>query len=463
MRCHIHKSSNILNVNSSHIPLSFSGTTTNFQQRRKHSLKYYFGVGALVGLCYGIWEFTNTPSSPFPTEVADKLKDALWAESEKENFNSRKALKFYINALEQCNISNMDNLSDEYTSIELKIAELYQKLGQFEEANDMYLELLARYFSALSTTDLVEEDRRGTLIRRDLRVLIKSLETNKDLSLGRRNLLAHLLLAQEEVLSKSPELKNFFEKRKQKTIDIFNGKSTKEPFEFKTYVNEENIKVNEDGYMTLNMNHNSSAWEPFKEEFFTARDLYTAYCLSAKDITAALGCKMTTVEWMVMADMPPSQILLSQANLGSLLYLQAEKFAAEADELQSKLNEATIGNDESRELAIDLRTISSNKERSLKMASQCYESVIDFAKKNKKLRFKIKEELDPSASQAIALSTYGIGVLSIQNGSFAKAENLLKEAISLANDTGFVELLSEASLELDKLTDRKAKFSNLSK
>lgn len=407
-------------------------------------------VLSLLGLSafsYGIWYF-YWPHHTFPKPVAQILRKGLWAESNKEQFDYQKALKLYIEALDKCQELKLDPISDEYTGIELKVAEMYEKLEMLDEATGVYLELLYRYFDALNTPGKVPEDKRPELIRRDLRILIKSLETNKDVATGKRNLLAHLLMAQEEVLGRSQELKQFFERRKEKARNMFQGKAL-DSSDFKTFVNDENLKLNDEGYMILDLQKDSTAWEPFKEEFFTARDLYTAFCLSSKDIAAALSCKMTTVEWMVMADMPPGQILLSQANLGSLLYLQGEKFEAEILELEGRRDQdPSLKSDDTMIKA--LRHLHRNRDTCLQMATQCYDSVIQFAKKNNKLRFNMKDQLDPSVPQAIALSTYGMGVLNLHKGILAKAEKLLKDSISMAREIDFQELLNEAKNELDK-------------
>ncbi|EDO19614.1 hypothetical protein Kpol_1018p153 [Vanderwaltozyma polyspora DSM 70294] len=430
-------------------------TTTgaaNFERNQKIQ-KWVLSLVGVSFVSYGLWWY-YWPHNPFPTSVATILRKGLWAESDKENFDYEKALKIYIDALDECKHLKMDPISDEYTGIELKIAEMYEKQMMFNEANGIYLELSYRFYDALTKPGLVPEDRRPDLIRRDLRVLIKSLEMGKDISKGKRNLLSHLLLAQEEILTRSPELKEFFDQRRKRTEKLFQGKVS-ESEEFKTFVNSENIKLNDEGYMILDLQKNSSAWEPFKEEFFTARDLYTAYCLSDKDLTAALSCKMTTVEWMIMADMPPGQILLSQANLGSLLYLQSEKFESDIYQINLKCEEdEKLKNDKT--IIKALRTLNRNKETCQSMATQCYDSVVQFAKKNNKLRFNLKDQLDPSAAQAIALSTYGLGVLNLHNGVLSKAERLLNDSISMAREIDFTELLKEAENELDKVNKAKS-------
>lgn len=387
-------------------------------------------------------------------KVAEYLKEAIWMESNKASYNYSEALKYYIMALNEMP-NHVNKLSDSYTRIELKIAEMLEKLNMFDRSKDIYDELLNRFYLTLidksETSDRINVYDRAELIRKDLRILIKSLELNQDIQLGKQNLLAHLLLAQEEVLMKSPELKEFFDKKKERAKNLLKGQSMQLD-EFQTFVNEDNIILDKEnnGLMFLNMEKNSSAWEPFKEELFVARDLYTAYCLSSKDITSALSCKMTTVEWMVMADMPPGQILLAQANLGSLFYLQAEKLEADIDQINLKTQEdPTLLEDES--IIKALRLLSKNKRNCLKMTERCYDSIIDFFHKNKRLRYHMKDQLDNSIPQAIALSTYGKGVVLLHDNSLAKAEGLLKDSISLAKEEDFKELIGEAEKELKRV------------
>ncbi|CCE64123.1 hypothetical protein TPHA_0G02850 [Tetrapisispora phaffii CBS 4417] len=425
-------------------------------QKNQRIQKWVLSLLGFGALSFYVW-YVYWPHNTFPKSVASILRKGLWEESDKENFNYGKAIKYYIEAIEEANKKGLDPLSDEYTGIELKIAEMYEKLAMYDEANTLYNELLYRYYEALSEPGKVPVDKRPDMVRRDLRVLIKSLETNKDLVIGKRNLLAHLLLAQEEILTRSQELKKFFEKRQERIKLASQGKVLEDKV-FKPVVNTDNIKLNDEGYMILDLQKNSSAWEPFKEEYFTARDLYTAYCLSSKDLSAALSCKMTTVEWMVMADMPPGQILLSQANLGSLLYLQSEKYEADIYNINEKIKtDKQLEND--KPVISALRTLNKSRDTCLKMATECYDSVVQFAKKNNKLRFKASEQLDPSASQAIALSTYGLGVLNLHSGALAKAERLLKDSVGMAKEIDFFELIKEADGELEKVYKAKQKIT----
>ncbi|KAL3232534.1 Protein MRG3-like [Nakaseomyces bracarensis] len=418
-------------------------------------------IYALAGLSlfgFAIRQYYWSTKNQLPYSVAENVRKALWYESDQNGCDYKKALEYYIKAIDELSNNNFDSLADEYTRLELKLAELYERLGMLSESKDVYKEMLSRFYEALLTPNKVLDDRRADLIRKDLRVLIKSLELNKDVEYGKKLLISHLLLVQEEILTKSPELKEFFEDRKKKAVEM--AKTTHQmpklfdPEEFEPFVNEKNIKLDENGYMILDLEKNSSAWEPYKEEFFTARDLYTAYCLSSKDIAAALSCKMTSVEWMVMADMPPGQILLSQANLGSLLYLQAEKFDSDITKLQTKIDEEPELK-ENPAILKALRYLHKNRDSCIKMAYKSYQSIVKFYKSNSKLRFHTKDQLDPSVVQAIALSTYGLGILNLYDGVYIKAETLLKDAITLSKDTEFVELWKEAEMELKKAIELK--------
>ncbi|SMN19169.1 similar to Saccharomyces cerevisiae YMR115W MGR3 Subunit of the mitochondrial (mt) i-AAA protease supercomplex, which degrades misfolded mitochondrial proteins [Maudiozyma saulgeensis] len=409
------------------------------------------------------YTYSNSYSEKYryPNQLENYLKQAVWDESNNSNYNYTDSLHKYIEVLNKLQELNVNPLSDEYTRIELKIAEMFEKLDLHENAKNIYLEMLYRFFESLNTSGVVPDEMRPELIRKDLRVLIKSLEVNKDLDIGKRNLLAHLLLAQEEILIRSPELKKFFDSKREKAEKLVKGRPI-DGSDFKPFVSDENLKFNEDGYMIMDIQKNTSAWEPFKEEFFTARDLYTAYCLSAKDVPSALSCKMTTVQWMVMADMPPGQILLAQANLGALLYLQAEKFESDLFQIDSKCKmDPRFVEDE--KVVKALRYLRKNRDTCLQMANQCYDSILKFSNEHNKLRYHMKDQLDSSIPQAIALSTYGKGILNLHNGILHKAERHLSDAISLAKETDFEELLKEAEGELKKTKDLKKHNNSLNK
>ena len=70
------------------------------------------------------------------------------------------------------------------------------------------------------------------------------------------------------------------------------------------------------------------------------------------------------------------------------------------------------------------------------------------------MRYHLKKELDPAIAQAIALSLYGKGVLTLQEGSLEEARRLLSEAVNMARDVDFAELLREGENELERVKDK---------
>lgn len=417
--------------------------------------KLYWSIYATVGTAlvwYG-YTYNDRYQLGYNREVQTLLKDAIWHESNREDYDYPTALKLYTRALLKLdNEKSIDKTSDKYTRIELKVAELLQILQMHEEAQSIYDEMLTRFFIKLTDYPMkISIDERAELIKRDLRILIKSLEFNNDLERGKRLLLSHLLVAQEVILIRSPELKEFFDEKQARVAKILKGEHMNLN-DFKTFVNNENLLVSDEGYMLLDLNKDSSGWEPFKEEFFIARDLYTAYCLSSRDVTSALSCKMTTVEWMVMADMPPSQIIMAQANLGSLFYLQAEKLDNDIARVNIKLEkEPQLSKDDKVTKALQI--LNKNKKNCLDMSEKCYNCIIDFLNKNPKLKYRLKDQIDNSLMQALALANYGKGILNIDNGSILQAERLLTNSVKLAKDSDFTELLVEAENELQRAKD----------
>lgn len=411
----------------------------------------YAALGTTV-FWYG-YTYNERYQLGYNREIQNLIKEAIWQESDRDDFNYAASLKSYVEALVKlAEDKSIDTTSDKYTRIELKVAEMLENLEMFERAQSIYSEMLTRFFIKLTSyPSKLSVDQRCDLIKKDLRILVKSLEFNHDLEKGKNLLLAHLLVAQEMILLRSPELKEYFDIKQERASKILKGQHMNIN-EFRTFVNNENILVSNEGYMLLDLNKDSSGWEPFKEEFFIARDLYTAYCLSSKDITTALSCKMTTVEWMVMADMPPSQIIMSQANLGSLFYLQAEKLDNDIARINIKLDKEPDLSKDSKVIQA-LQILNRNRQNCLTMSEKCYNSIIDFINKNPKLKYHLHDQIDNSLMQALALSNYGKGILTLDSGANLQAERLLTNSVRWAKDSDFTELLVEAENELQRVKE----------
>lgn len=376
------------------------------------------GVISLSG--FALW-YTVFPHHPYSSKVAKELRKALHAELDRPSspVDYQLALKHYLESKQLCDEEQLDTISDEYTGIQLKIGEMYERLGLHSEALLTYSGIASSYLTALTTPGRVKDQDRAHYIQKDLRVAVKCVELNgKDVKGCMMLLLTHFIVAQSEVRRRSIE-----------ADEMINGAGLEE--DSGQHVSTKELKITENGQLKKC----PEAWFPFRDELFNARDLYVALCLSSGDLANAVRTKIASTEWMLHADCPPGEILMSQCNLGALMYLQAEEYEVR------EFSGVKHGNE-------DLRIEGKQgKERCLSLSQQCYESVLAFAKN-------LPSELrrgDPSVEESIALSTYGLGVIKLHLGDFTSAKNLLRESRLRAKGGDFDDLVSEAERELKNL------------
>ncbi|KAH3673318.1 hypothetical protein WICMUC_003778 [Wickerhamomyces mucosus] len=392
-----------------------------------NTLLLSFAGLSITGL--GLW-WIYWPHHTFSSSVAKLLRKGLWAESEKGKFDYQTALKFYLEALELAESENLDNISDELTGIQLKIGEMYERLHMNNEALMTYSEIAAAYLDALTTPGRVASHSRPHIVQKDLRVVVKIVELNSSNPHASKMLLmTHFLIAQDEVSKRSAYVSDMIKSEKFGVYEEIESGKPKI-----ANVEDSKIALKEDEKSHIPKNR--EAWEPFRDELFNARDLYVAICMSTGDLAGAVRAKIATTEWMLNADCEPGEILMSQTNLGSIMYLQAEEYEVkEYYNIKAKTSQQEI--DEAK----------SNKEKCLELSSQCYESVLKFAKS---LPSNLRRE--GNVEESIALSTYGLGVIYLQIGKLDEAKNLLRESRLRAKGSGFNDLVVEAERELAKLT-----------
>lgn len=458
-----------------HIGTTFKQQYTynyNYTPRKWPRRLLYFGVGTLIttGYIYYAW----WPKHTFPLSVAKILRKGLWAESDRGENDYQLALKYYIMALEHCDEIGMDSLSDEYTGIQLKAAEMFERLDQKENAEFIYNEIATLYMKVLTAAPDSEDGRRiatpehrAHLIQKDLRIAIKLVELNNlNPLLSKAILMTHLLIAQDEVHKKLGPSGTIY-----KMTAISDDDKT--PQNYNATIKHDSITVSTDGVVTL-INKNPAAWYPFSDEFFNAMDLLTAICVATGDLGMASRVKISMTEWMLLADVDPHKLLLSQCNLASLLYLQAEEFEAQEIGFRRKLAESA-GLDYDTIKTLTPKTVQelqdakdmvqkmmekgsvedkaeyqeaiANKDKCIGLSVETYQSVLEFAKK---LPQEIIEN-NSTINETVALATYGLGVVHLHLSQYEKAERLLREARVRSRSCGYEGLIAEIERELGKL------------
>ncbi|KAH3682314.1 hypothetical protein WICPIJ_006729 [Wickerhamomyces pijperi] len=392
----------------------FSPPVQRLQRPRRSWGRIFLATTGVISLTgFALW-YTIFPHHPYSSDVAKELRKALHAELDRPSspVDYQLALKHYIQAIDLCDEEGLDILSDAYTGIQLKIGEMYERLGLPAEALLTYSSIASTYLAALTTPGRIDDKDRAHYIQKDLRVVVKCVELNgRDVKGCMMLLMTHFIVAQSEVRRRSIEADQLIHSEEAHI--------------------ENDLSVTKDG----RLKKCPEAWTPFRDELFNARDLYVALCLSSGNLSDAVRTKIATTEWMLHADCPPGEILLSQCNLGAIMYLQAEEFEVR------EFSGVKGGNEE---LRLEGKA---GKERCLSLSQECYESVLSFAKN---LPYELRRG-DMAVEESIALSTYGLGVIKLHIGDFTSAKNLLRESRLRAKGAGFDDLVTEAERELKKL------------
>ncbi|EGW34285.1 uncharacterized protein SPAPADRAFT_133779 [Spathaspora passalidarum NRRL Y-27907] len=430
------------------------------------------GFIGLTGAAYYIW----WPKHTFPSSVAKILRKGLWAESDKGENDYQLALKYYLQAQEHCQEINMDPLSDEYTGIQLKIAEMFERLNMKADASFVYNEIATLYLTVLTASPdskhgkrLKSREHRRHLIQKDLRIAIKLVEMNRENpQLCKAILVTHLIIAQDEVnkVLTSP-----------KPLSLVNRADSKD--DVNTYtatLDNDTIVINGNHGEEFRVKKTPEVWEPFTDEFFNAMDLLSAICISSGDLAMASKVKISMSEAMLLADVEPSKMLLSQCNLGSLLYMQAEELEAQEISLRRKFSDLTgieyerlktesllQDQDDKESIQETLKTkvsaedqelydkVVSSKNVCIQLAIKSFESVLEFAKTVPQEIIKQHNEIN----ETVALATYGLGVVNLHLGAYDKAERLLRESRVRSRKCNYSYLIPEIERELGKLFDEK--------
>ncbi|CAX39948.1 conserved hypothetical protein [Candida dubliniensis CD36] len=464
------------------------------------------GLGIISGYVYYMW----WPKHTFPSSIAKFLRKGLWAESDRGEFDYQLALKYYLQALEHANEIGLDPLSDEYTGIQLKIGEMFERLNMLTDAAYIYNEIATLYLTVLTAPrDSPEGQRikdrkhRRHLIQKDLRIAIKLVSLNPtNPSLAKAILITHLIIAQDEVnkrmgssISSANKLNlvNKIDPNNKSVSNNSNGAYTA------ILDNDTIVITNNKTGEESRIKKTPEVWEPFTDEFFNAMDLLSAVCITAGDLSMATKVKIAMNESMLLADIEPSKMLLSQCNLGSLLYMQAEELEAQEISMTRRFSElsgieydqlletqqqqqqiqlqqleknsedkSNLNSKSNSKLIMEklrktvplsdqeaLATVTKSRSVCLQLAIKSYESVLQFAKSFPQDFIKQHNEI----SETVALATYGLGVINLHLSHYDKAERLLRESRVRAKACDYGTLLPMIEKELEKLFNEKKLLS----
>ncbi|KAG0668428.1 folylpolyglutamate synthase [Maudiozyma exigua] len=383
----------------------------------KQSIVGYLGLGLVV---FGLW-WQYYPHNPYPPSVSKYLRKASWEEIKTKDY--KKSIDYYLDALKECESLGYASVDEKLTGIEIKIAEMYEQLDMKNEETEIYLKLLSRFYNKIKECSDLPIKRQ--LMKRDLSVLVKLIERSDVSSIVKRNLLQlHINLTQQQIETDTPEVSSMINDKERA---ILTNPTTAE---YKS--------------LMTKLKKYSGSFEQFREEFIRTRDLYSEICLSTNDIDTAIYSKMITIGWMVVSGMDYEKILMSQANLASLLYMKAESVEQHIYKLQKN---SVMNDTPSIEKIMKLQK---RYENILNNSEKYYESVLDKSKDNK-IRFPPDGEQDGILLQARLLSMHGLAVIKLHKGDAKEAKKILIDTKRLAEQYGFDDIQNACENELQTI------------
>lgn len=386
---------------------------------RSNWKKWLGGLGIVSLVGYGVY-YIYWPKHTFPSPVATLLRKGLWAESDKGGNDYQLALKYYIEGLEKCNELGMNPLVDEYTGIQLKIGEMFERLNMIDKALLIYNEIGSLYLKTLHDKSLkLNNDYRNHLIQKSLRIGVKLSELSKeDLNLSKAILIAHSSAA---------------------TVEINNFINTASPLSKIDLI--------------------------FLDEYINAINLLIAINIQLGDFSFAMDKTLKLYKLMKISHIEPKKYLLNICNLGGLSYLQSEIFELKLYNLLKthKLNPEIKDVDTSL-LGNDKEAYDENLKHFniyINYATEVYEFVLSRAHELVKPNASpLNEEELNEINEIIALSTYSLGVINLHLKNLDKAERLLRESRVKSKSCNYVDLINEIENELSKLFKERALTSD---
>lgn len=404
-------------------------------------------IGLSIAGAYGYWKYLTHHS--FPSTVAELLKEGLWATIDGGGHripDFRKALAKYIEALQEADRLQMTPWSDEYTGIQVVIADLYERMGLLQEAASMYSEVANTYLIAITKKKIPAEDL-DRIITRALRVvllagLLMSTDANSFKSVVEL-LTPYMVMATREAIKKNEELKFLLQEYPVFNVgylrDIQNKQLPNAIFE--------------------------NCWGSYRDELFSLREMMTGIAAASGEYMQALMIKLKTTQIMLTSGYSTGECLLSAVNIASLMYLQSVNLRFSGQDVYgstiTSVENSTNSDDElpiSGEGGAKLSPIVSlahkraqqkpTAQSFLNLANNIYEEVLATISG-------LDQRRTDFIPEAYVMALYGQGVIATSQGNWALAADRLSEARLRARGSQIESLLQTSDSEIAKIEEMK--------
>lgn len=383
------------------------------KRRRNDRIAKYLQIGFMSFIGGSLLMYYWQPWNPYSTNVSRDLRKGLWEERDgKEDY--LKALKHYQDALRTIKEEGIvSQLSLKYTGIVLKIAEMYEKLGDKSNVMQTYINLGNFIFENLIRGNLPEDNQeRDLLIDRDFVVLTRWAMLQEELKPRQwkesiNEEISDRIGYTENYLIKE-ELPWLVEKNKNKIdmtdlIDLWSKKRSGNDLTNKWI--EENVVSNEGKDFLqcwdIFRSFKDKSWPSWIQSYLSLRDFYAMFLMSTGETEKSIPILESNLLWSVIAGFQdhakvPTQI----ANIASAWF--------------------NLGQDK-------------NDIEAYRSAKKIYEKLI---------------EISANDEPILPISYYSLGVLYLQLSDREQAVEYFNKAKDLAVELNQVQILDKIDDEL---------------
>ncbi|KAH3671540.1 hypothetical protein OGAPHI_000243 [Ogataea philodendri] len=314
------------------------------EPRERSPLTSVITIGLLSWLVYrGFLLYEEYEDTTYSAGFEAVLTEALTAENEG---NFAKALKLYSKCLSVADKEGTSQLDQHYTGAVLKVAEMYEKLDDFDHALAIYKDLSEFLLSQIGNPEVkLSQKKRDMLIQQSLVVsmrycnLLKPSERQEIKQL----LLDNILIAERRIIEHYPPfLVLLYDQLNRSVVDFITAgddKFAKLPPQVRNLVKDgmvvqlapqpgpEMSKIPKELKLLITA---GDAWLPFVKELVSLRDLCADICISEGSLQEAAFYLRTNLLLMQSSIDEPGKLSLTLTKMGVVFYLLSEQYAKQA-------------------------------------------------------------------------------------------------------------------------------------
>ncbi|KAK9381473.1 uncharacterized protein V2V93DRAFT_369317 [Kockiozyma suomiensis] len=431
-----------LNIYRRHLSYSSSPyvqSPSKFWTRRK---LFFAGIVSIATLAYIVF-----PSHKYPAEVADLIRQGLYAErKESDPDRYATALDFFLAALEVADKLGMEKISPEYTGLQIKAASMLELMGSETQAFGIYKQMLQ-----FGTEWAVSNSRLWTIwpsaqMLTYLRVCVRGLELSEQVN-DKVEMLHYTAVWIDLMQGGLPESYHSILKTRATTwirdLQQTQGWSAQltDPTDGSTldFNALGELKIADESYTlplfpTKDEITQFQKWrvnDDLDDTLLLARDFFATVCIELMLPNIGLEIKKENIRMMQMFDLPLPRILRTEVDICSGYYVAYEL--------------STVSEDPQKR---------SHGPKLLAISQECYKSVLATIQEirnssTERINYTPEDYEDLEVSNSLAV--YGLGVIEAKQKNYPEAMRLFKEARSRALGAQLPELVEKLKEEWDEL------------